>query len=157
MMESAKVTLISHSCREPSVFLTGPAEIEAAIQEIIQKFTLNQDQSQALHIIVHHSLGISPVGDLLLMGTFGEGGTGKSRMIEAIQDWFNLINQGQRLIVTAMTGAAAVRIDGTTLHSAVGIPVEAGDREKEIKVSQVTDKRVYDGRMLIILSLMKSA
>ena len=41
-----------------------------------------------------------------------------------------------------MTGAAAVRIDGTILHSAVGIPVEAGDREKEIKVSQVTDKRV---------------
>ena len=68
MMESAKVTLISHSCREPSVFLTGPAEIEAAIQEIIQKFTLNQDQSRALHIIAHHSLGISPVGGSTVNG-----------------------------------------------------------------------------------------
>ena len=41
-----------------------------------------------------------------------------------------------------MTGAAAVRINGTTLHSAVGIPVEVGDCEKEIKVSQVTNKQV---------------
>lgn len=44
MMELTKVTTISHSPREPSVFLTGSAEIKAAIQGIIQKFTLNQEQ-----------------------------------------------------------------------------------------------------------------
>ena len=92
--------------------------------------------------MAHHSLGISRVGDQLLMGLFGEGGTGKSRVIEVIRDWFNLIHQGQWLIVTATTEAAAVRINGTTLHSAVGIPVEAGDRENEIKVGRATDKQV---------------
>jgi hypothetical protein len=142
MKESAEATIVSHSLKEPSVFLTGPAEIEVAIQDLIRKYTLNREQSRALRIVAHQSLGINRVGDQLLMGVFGEGGTGKSRVIEAIRGWFNFIGQGHRLIVTATTGAAAVRINGSTLHSAVGIPVEAGDREKEIKVSRVTDKQV---------------
>ena len=142
MMESAKVTIANDTLRNPSVFLTGPAEIDTAIQEVIQQFTLNQEQSRALHIIANHSIGISQVGDQLLMGVFGEGGTGKSRLINAIQGWFDFINKGQQLIVTATTGAAAVRINGSTLHSAVGIPVEAGDQQKELKVSRVTDKQV---------------
>src|SRR5436190_13019205 len=68
IMESAEATTIAHSLRELSIFVTGPAEIEAVIQEVIQKFTLNREQSRALHIIAHHSLGISRVGDQLLMG-----------------------------------------------------------------------------------------
>ena len=94
IMESAKVTIVNDTLRNPSVFLTGPAEIETAIQEVVQNFTLNQEQSRALHIIASHSLGINQVGDQLLMGVFGEGGTEKSRLIKAIQDWFNWINQG---------------------------------------------------------------
>ena len=76
------------------------------------------------------------------MRVFGERGTGKSRLINAIQGWFDFINQGQQLIVTATTRAAAVKINGSTLHSAVGIPVEADDQQKEPKVSRVTDKQV---------------
>jgi len=34
----------------------------------------------------------------------------------------------------ATTGAAAVKINRATLHSAVGIPVKGRDRKKEIKV-----------------------
>ena len=41
IMESAEATTIAHSLRELSIFVTGPAEIEAVIQEVIQKFTLN--------------------------------------------------------------------------------------------------------------------
>lgn len=142
MKQSAESTTASHSLREPLVFLTGSAEIDVAIQGIVGKYTLNGEQSRALRIIAHQSLGIGRVGDQLLMGVFGEGGTGKSRVIEAIRDWFNFIGHGRRLITTATTGAAAVRINGSTLHSAVGIPVEAGDSEKDIKVSRVTDKQV---------------
>ena len=118
--------------RQPSVFLTSGAEIEAAILEVVQKFTLNREQTRAFRIVANHSLGQSKVGTQLLMGIFGEGGTEKSHIIEAIHDWFNLINQAQRLIITATIGAAAVKINGSTLHSAVGIPVESGDREQQI-------------------------
>jgi hypothetical protein len=142
IMELAKKRVNEQNLRQPSLFLTSGAEIEAAIQEVVGKFTLNREQTRAFHIVANHSQSQSKVGSQLLMGIFGEGGTGKSRVIEAIGHWFHLINQAQRLIVTATTGAAAVKIHGSTLHSAVGIPVESGDRDKQIKVAKVTDKQV---------------
>jgi hypothetical protein len=60
------------------------------------------------------------------MGLFGEAGTGKSRVVEAIQVWFVAQNWSTELIVTATTGTAAFDIRGATLHSALGIPVENG-------------------------------
>jgi len=73
--------------RQPSVFLTSGAEIEAAILEVVQKFTLNREQTRAFRIVTNHSLGQSKVGTQLLMEIFGEGGTGKSRIIEAIHEF----------------------------------------------------------------------
>ena len=80
-------------------------------------------------------MGFCLNSDQLLTGTFGEGGTGKSRLVEAIREWFILTNQPNRLVVTATTGAAAVRINGSTLHSAVGIPVEDYDSKSTAKIS----------------------
>ena len=125
MTELAKKQVNEQCARQPSVFLTSGAEIEAAILEVVQKFTLNREQTRAFSIVANHSLGQSKVGTQLLMGIFGEGGTEKSHIIEAIHDWFNLINQAQRLIITATTGAAVVKINGSTLRSAVGIPIES--------------------------------
>ena len=72
--------------RESSVFIISDAEIDSAIQLMVQKFTLNQEQTRAFSIIANHSLGRSKVGSQLLMRIFGEGGTEKSRVIEAICD-----------------------------------------------------------------------
>ena len=54
----------------------------------------------------------------------GEPGTGKSYTIHAIIKWAkqNAINLG----VTAMTGVAAVLIEGVTLHSFLGIGLGQG-------------------------------
>jgi ATP-dependent DNA helicase PIF1 len=142
IMEQAKRIAMKPSVRQPLVFITGPAEMEVAIQMVVEKYTLNKEQARAFSIIAKHSLGQSKVGSQLLMGTFGEGGTGKSRIIEAIRDWFGLINQGKRLSVTATTGAAAAKINGSTLHSTAAIPVEAGDGDKQIKLGKATDKQV---------------
>jgi ATP-dependent DNA helicase PIF1 len=142
MMISSKETLSSQHLKQPTVFLTGQAEIEETLQMVVQQFTLNYEQTCALRIIAEHSLGRSQIGNQLLMGIFGEGGTGKSRLIEAIRSWFGLVGQEQRLIVTATTGAAAVRINGSTLHSAASIPVETGDEEKKIKTGRATDKQI---------------
>ena len=41
-----------------------------------------------------------------------------------------------------------MKINGSTLHSAVGIPVESGDREQQIKVARVTDKQLLKWKEL---------
>ncbi|KAF7534594.1 hypothetical protein G7Z17_g13342 [Cylindrodendrum hubeiense] len=48
----------------------------------------------------------------------GEGGTGKSRVIEAIAALFEGKGAAHRLLVTATSGTAAARINGVTIHSA---------------------------------------
>ena len=41
-----------------------------------------------------------------------------------------------------------MKINGSTLHSAVGIPVESGNREQQIKVARVTDKQLLKWKEL---------
>ena len=55
----------------------------------------------------------------------GEGGTGKSRVVEAIADLFAEKAQSHRLLVTAMSGAAAANINGVTIHSACKLSIDS--------------------------------
>jgi hypothetical protein len=65
----------------------------------------------------------------------GQGGTGKSQLIKALQEFAARIdyisdvkNIGRNAIVTmAFTNSAASLLRGNTLHSALGIIVQAGD------------------------------
>ena len=66
------------------------------------------------------------------MGVFGEGGTGKSRLIDAIRAWFRRNERHKELIVAATTGTAAVKIKGSTVHSAVSIPVDLTEDGKKL-------------------------
>jgi hypothetical protein len=43
----------------------------------------------------------------------GEGGTGKTRVINAIESYFKVNSIEQNLLLSAPTGAAAVNINGT--------------------------------------------
>jgi hypothetical protein len=49
----------------------------------------------------------------------GPGGTGKSRVIHALTDFFKRKSQSRRLRLAAFTGVAAKNIGGTTLHTAL--------------------------------------
>ena len=69
----------------PHVFITDGTDDEPAIMDIIHKFTLNEAQQRVFRIIAYHTLGRSKVGPQLRLGVFGEGGTGKSRLIAAIR------------------------------------------------------------------------
>src|SRR5947207_12378297 len=73
------------------------------------------------------------------MGIFGEGGTGKSTLIEVVWVWFQRNNQGHEVIVMATTGSAAVKINGSTVHSAVCIPIEMSDGKR---VGRLTPKKI---------------
>jgi hypothetical protein len=108
----------------PNVYLTDGTEYDEAIHHIIVQFSLNVEQTRAFRIPTYHSLGISKLGNQLLMGLFGEAGTGKSRVVNAIHAWFAYLNWSDKLVVTATIGTAAFNICGETLHSALGITVE---------------------------------
>jgi hypothetical protein len=58
----------------------------------------------------------------LLMLIFGEGGTGKSRLLDAITQLFATHNCESKLARIAMSGVAASIIKGSTLHSWAGLP-----------------------------------
>jgi hypothetical protein len=68
----------------PGVFIK-----ECDVNSLIRTFSLNIRQQLAFRIICNHALGLHPPSEpQLLMGVFGEGGTGKSRLIDAIRTWF---------------------------------------------------------------------
>ena len=125
----------------PHIFLTDGTQIARGVQTIIQQFNLNDDQAFAFQIIVDQTIGRSKVGPQLRMGIFGEGGTGKSMLIDAVRAWFKFCGREQELIVTATTGAAASKINGCTAHSATGIPfVRKKGRNEEEEPVPITSK-----------------
>ncbi|KAJ7776486.1 hypothetical protein DFH07DRAFT_731881, partial [Mycena maculata] len=99
----------------PAPELVHDVDVEAHVQ----KWTLNREQARAFRIIAHHSLQNRP--DQLRMLLTGPGGTGKSRVIDALRDFFELRGQGRRLRLAAYTGVAARNINGMTLHAALCI------------------------------------
>lgn len=106
---------------EPHIFISDNVDHAHTMAAIINIFSLNEKQQLAFHIVTDHTLGSVRFGKQLRMGIFGEGGTGKSRLIEAIRAWFIIISRENELVVTATTGAAACNIGGVTIHSALGI------------------------------------
>ena len=148
-MTTIHLAILNHET-QPHVFLTDGIEYQHAILEVVNRFTLNEEQKLAFRVIADHTTRRSKVGTQLLMGIFGEGGTGKSRLIEAIRAWFAALYRSNELIVTATTGTAAFNVKGRTLHSAVGIPVENGDGMRLITMSDKKAKEWEDRHYLII-------
>ncbi|KAG1719367.1 uncharacterized protein EDB91DRAFT_1008933, partial [Suillus paluster] len=71
------------------------------------------------HLIAHLSGEHCPQ---LLMLVTGEGGTGKSKLVNAITKTFAQHGCKSKLARTAMSGVAACIIGGSTLHSCAGLP-----------------------------------
>ncbi|KJZ69894.1 hypothetical protein HIM_10727 [Hirsutella minnesotensis 3608] len=91
---------------------------------LVARFTLNKKQAIAF-LIMCRQLDLvrrSEKGNAGQLCQFvgGEGGTGKSRVIEALVELFASKDQSNRLLITATSGTAAARINGVTIHSACG-------------------------------------
>jgi hypothetical protein len=95
---------------------TEPADTVLSIDDVIAEYTLNTEQSRALRLIAEHSLekGDQP----LRMFLGGPGGTGKSRVLNALTDFFRRRSQERRFRLASYTGDAARNISGMTLHAA---------------------------------------
>ena len=58
----------------------------------------------------------------------GAGGTGKSRVVDAIKELFRLKEQDHLVLITASSGSAAAKIGGVTIHSACKMRVDENGR-----------------------------
>ena len=99
----------------PSTIPTPEANV--SVEELVTTWTLNTEQARAFEIITSHSMERNPKPLRMYLG--GPGGTGKSRVIHALTDFFKCQNQSRRLRLAAFTGVAAKNIGGTTLHTAL--------------------------------------
>ncbi|KAJ7120679.1 hypothetical protein C8R43DRAFT_862262, partial [Mycena crocata] len=78
---------------------------------------LNVEQARAFSIIAEQA--DAPDSKPLRMYLGGQGGTGKSTVINALQDYFVGRGQARRFRLASYTGVAARNISGMTLHSAL--------------------------------------
>jgi hypothetical protein len=100
--------------REPQSAQPTPA----SVQEIIESQQLNVEQARAFSIVANHSQSGKDEKPLrMYLG--GQGGTGKSRVIDALRDFFVGIGQSRRFRLSSFTGVAARNISGMTLHAAL--------------------------------------
>jgi hypothetical protein len=92
----------------------------------LQNITADLNREQLIaYTIIRNSLlahlADQPYEQLLMLIT-GEGGTGKSKLLDAVTDLFAAHNCESQLARTAMSGVAACIIKGSTLHSWAGLP-----------------------------------
>jgi hypothetical protein len=109
----------------------------AAGKELATWLTLNKMQSIAFLIICRHLdlIRQSDRGDVGQLCQFvgGEGGTRKSRVIEALVELFAKKGLSDRLLITATSGTAAARINGITIHSACGFTKDQGSSANAVE------------------------
>ena len=85
------------------------------IDDVVKRWTLNSEQERAFRIVAEHTMQNKPQQLLMYLG--GPGGTGKSRVVNALREFFKLRNECRRFRLAAYTGVAARNIGGATLHA----------------------------------------
>ncbi|KAJ8507569.1 hypothetical protein ONZ45_g10073 [Pleurotus djamor] len=104
---------------------------------------LNTEQQRALKVI-HEHVNKNEEGDennfeQLLMQVNGCGGTGKTRLIDAITQLFALLGKSEQLSKTATAGVPASRIGGCTIHWWAGINGRGAPSDRPSKT--IVDRR----------------
>src|SRR5882762_9838410 len=100
-------------------FVAKKKEDRSHIDDIVQEFTLNEEQERAFKIIANHS--VYDAADQLKMYIGGMAGTGKSQVIKALIKFFERKQQSFVFLIMAPTGSAAALVSGSTYHSVLGI------------------------------------
>jgi hypothetical protein len=143
LLVSNRVSLAQQADQDASVGVGRPTEYradaceaQAPLSELRQTEKqqatldlLNVEQRRAHDIIEQHMrrmlAGVQQ--DQLLMIVRGEGGTGKTVLLNAIADTFEFLEAKAWLAKTATTGVAASLVGGTTVHAWASIPITAKD------------------------------
>ena len=103
----------------------GVVSVEQVDKEIaaVDASHLLTDQRRAYDIITSHFMGVEMGVEMpqLLMHIAGEGGTGKSMVIQTITDFFTARGAQNTLVKGMYTGITASLIRGSTLHMLMGL------------------------------------
>ncbi|KAF6517643.1 hypothetical protein HZS61_003204 [Fusarium oxysporum f. sp. conglutinans] len=117
-------------------------------------YTLNGLQSMALQLIcrfldkyVDHP--DSAGQNLQYVG--GPGGTGKSRIVDALRNVFVARGQLHQLQVTGTSGSAAAQIGGTTFHSACGLDIHHSNDRREPPVFSEAKKWRWKQKLVLVI------
>lgn len=131
----------------------GPNPTGASIAELIKEtLSLTSRQSFVVkkildHAIRHQGKTIVDAQDQLLFYVGGEGGTGKTRVIEAIELGYELLQRKTELLLMAPTGSAAYNIGGRTIHNALALTIS--DKPRENISSQIYS--LWKGKSIMIV------
>ena len=117
VMSAADASSVSVEHQIMRLSMPPPDVPNVSLEDIIDKWSLNTEQARAFRIVASHS--VDRKSKPLRMYIGGPGGTGKSRVIHALTDFFEQKGEPRRLRLTSYTGAAAKNIGGTTLHTAL--------------------------------------
>lgn len=99
---------------------TGPSHStvdEMTVEHLIREFALNREQEAAFRLTCNRATNARLPQLRMYIG--GPGGTGKSRVVQAISTFFQQRGELRRIRLAAYTGVAASNVGGVTLHSAL--------------------------------------
>ncbi|PPQ73348.1 hypothetical protein CVT24_012186 [Panaeolus cyanescens] len=107
------------------------------MDDVVHKFTLNEEQNRAFRIIANHAA--APYSEQLLMHLGGMGGTGKSCVIHSLVHFFHERREPYRFVLLGPTGTSAALIGGSTYHSFLGLGRSC--RSKSSKLQSLEELR----------------
>ena len=144
-----KTILNTETNYEPSLLMINRLNIsfEELKNECIEKFTLNQLQKLCFTIIIDHIT--NPLKEQLIFYIGGEGGTGKSRIIQSLTYFFEKSNIIHKLKKMAFCATAAWNIGGRTIHSMLKINALNSDKLSLTKKCQL--EQVWNGTLCQVI------
>ncbi len=111
---------------------------EIIMSEIGKEYSLNAEQERAFRIVAQHSA--NPMAEQLRMYVGGMGGTGKTRVLNALTAYFRRQGESRRLITVAPTGTAAALVKGSTYHFMFGINESQRNTMSKKSMAEVKDR-----------------
>jgi hypothetical protein len=110
---------------------------QKTIESVSTEYSLNTEQDRAFRLVANHACCHD--SDQLKMYIAGMAGTGKTRVLKSLVEYFRQKNESHRLLIVAPTGSAAALLKGSTYHSAFGINGDGGPTSN-IQLAQVKSR-----------------
>uniref|UniRef100_A0A8H7NHY1 ATP-dependent DNA helicase n=1 Tax=Bionectria ochroleuca TaxID=29856 RepID=A0A8H7NHY1_BIOOC len=118
-----------------------------------QNYTLNTLQTLALQLVCgfldRYATDPDSAGQHFQY-TGGPGGTGKSRVVEALKWVFSARGQSHLLRITGTSGSAAAHIGGTTLYSACGLDTRRSS-DKKLPLFSEAKKWMWKQKLVLVI------
>lgn len=122
------VEILPHTYFDPRTVGEQNADVETQ-SKIIVDFKLNTEQIRAFMLLANHASKPQRIPLRMYMG--GMGGTGKSRVIKAMIEFFVRRREEYRFCVLGPTGSVAAMLNGSTYHSVFRVPRESKSKNRD--------------------------